>query len=150
VETNANGTIGIGFTQIPIVYGTNTTTIVTNSDGSTTVTMLVSQPMSYNFTNYVLAAIPENPKNVNQPWDYLPASGILTFNDFEMTKDIYVTLSTNNYFVETPVNVTVTLDSATLDPSELQTIPAPTLELKPSGRILISSLDYVPEFKVTK
>jgi len=126
--TDVGGITNISFPVFPIVYGTNQTTIVTNSDGSTTVTTTESINNLYFLTNYVPSATALNPKNVNLPWDYLPAAGTLTFNDFEMTKDIYITLSTNDYIPTSPISVVVTLDSAVLDTNELQTIPPPTLD----------------------
>ncbi len=147
VQTNSNGNLSYGMLIYPVQYlvGTNLATYVTNSDGSVTSTILTSNPQTIKLTNLVASAIAENPKNVNQPWDYLPASGILTFNDYEMTKDIYVTLSTNNYFVETPVSVQVTLDSAVLDTNELQTIPPPTIDTsRNAATVNVESLWQAP------
>lgn len=147
IETNNNGnsTYGIQIYPQQFIVGTNLLTYVTNSDGTITGTLLISDPVVNTLTNLVPSAIAENPKNVNQPWDYLPATGILTFNDYEMTKDIYVTLSTNNYFVETPVAVQVTLDSAVLDTNELQSIPPPTIDSSRSNAIVnVESLWQAP------
>ena len=105
--------------EIFTVYGFPTNGIgeVTNADGSVT-TDTTNIMATLTGTNILApGAIALTPQNVNAGWDYAPASGTLTFNDFEMTKDIFVTVSTNDYIASTPVQFIVTLDSATLDPN---------------------------------
>ena len=121
----STNTIGSFF---PISFPTNGFGVVTNPDLTVTTTT-TNVFFSLTFTQtMVQGAIPRDPKNPNNVWDYLPANGVLTFNDYEMTKDIFVTVNTNNYFATTPVTVQVNLDSVALDTNELQTIPPPTLD----------------------
>ncbi len=127
----ANGATNQNILPYPGGYppnNTNLVTSVTNSDGSVTVTTLQSTNITYPAVFYAPSAIAFNPKNASGPWDFVPTTGILTFNDFEMTKDIFVTLSTNDYLSTTPIYFLVNLDSVNLATNELQSIPAPSID----------------------
>ena len=123
---------------------TNGTSVVTNSDGTITFASTNNVFASITlFTNYFQGALPFNSKKPNAPWDYVAKSGVLTFNDYEMTKDIFVTLGSNNlagnipaFYPQAPVEVQVNLNSVTLDTNELQTIPVPTLDPNKSSTVI--------------
>lgn len=119
-------------TNGPINLNTNISVLtVTNPDLSITIYSTNYGAFSSSFTVTNEAAIAFDPSQPTYAWDYVPASGVLTFNDYEMTKDIYVTLGSNNLFAATGNGnslVQVVLNSVTLDPNEDPTIPAPTLD----------------------
>ena len=130
-----------------------------NADGTITVT---TTNYFYYFdyvTNYVQAAIPRDPKNPGFAWDYIPVTSTLTFNDFEMSKDIFIQVNTNNVgtisnglymFQGNGYNarITVLLTSATLDPNEFEGNPPagftlPTLDANRTN----ASVDVMSEWQ---
>lgn len=120
-------TFGNTFSFTNVDTGSGTNSFATNTFGSFVLS-----------TNFVPAAIARDPKAPNAVWDYLPVKGTLVFNDYEMSKDIYVTVNTNNVGQVTNffgglgngrnAEISVTLDSVALDTNELQTIPLPTID----------------------
>lgn len=133
--TNANGIV------LPPVLSTNPvilgvgSLLGTNGDGTIT---LVTSNFTFAFaqvTNGYPSAIARDPKFPNNVWDYIPVQGTLTFNDFEMSKDIFIPMNTNNVGFITNFFVTqgnglnarirVNLTSATLDPNEFMGNPSP-------------------------
>jgi len=118
-------------------FGTNVLLRITNADSTIETeyeNAVTNLPVLLQVSN--LTAIPFNAKNPNVYWDYLPASGVLTFNDFEMTKDIYITLGTNDANTWIDPSVVVQLTSVALDTNELQTIPSPSLDVTRSTALV--------------
>ncbi|HMD53677.1 MAG TPA: hypothetical protein VKJ65_03905, partial [Phycisphaerae bacterium] len=141
IETNITGGVDTGLaliTNLPPFFFGNQTNIfaVTNGDGTSVV--IVTNLFGSEIVTNVPAATPRDPKHPNNVWDYVPVSGTLVFNDYQMSQDIYITVNTNNTGILSNLFVfgagnglnaelQVALTSVTLDPTELQSIPPPTL-----------------------
>ena len=123
VYTQASGVTNVTFgTNLPIysVFGPFPgTSPFTIADGSVTYQTYFSTNRILSIQRSYAGAIAYNAKTPKAVWDYKPTVGLLTFNDYEMTKDIYVTVDPNNTSGNAAAYIQVNLTSATNDPGEL-------------------------------
>ena len=130
VGSNINGVISRGITNFPM---TNVSPVFTcnNSSISSSTTTTDVPPVTItfftnafcittNFTNIVVSAMPNR--------DYVPASGQLIFDDYQMSADILVTVipSASKRFPILNHVLIASITNVALDPLESITIPAPT------------------------